>query len=145
MVAVVGDCQDCIVSLPVQPDHTMLVDVKVSFGQNLVMRNLGVFRSNYAPVSPVSQVEQYYEIPAGATVQFPTGYSVLFISTDKPVQLSSTISNVPAEITKVNTVNKLLLVDEQMLGFSITNPSPTTGEGSYTAKVQLMYQPFISA
>lgn len=128
MSTVVGDCTDCIVSLPAIPKRSLSLVVKASVGLNLIRRQVGDFQGFYPADNVSDQAVQL--APSGVFGPVATGFKSLMIATDQPLQVSVT----KAGVTSILTVNSVLVLDGAVDAFTVTNPSTTL-----TANASILY------
>jgi len=125
MSTVVGDCQDCIVSLPTIPQRSMSIQVKALVGNKLIRRSVGDFQGFY-PADNVS--EQTLSLAPNISFTGPK-IAALMIATDQPVTLVLTKDAVVVTLT----VNSLFVCDSGYDSFVITNPQAATENANVSA------------
>ncbi len=131
MSEVLGSCTDCIISMPVVPKRTLDATLKVTLGQNQVIRNVGNFPIRF-DASSGSSVD-YFNIPASGTLVLPST-SGLIIVTNGSLELTIT-KTVGVTTTMYDVlVNQMYIADDSLTSVTITNPSTTaavTGQFMY--------------
>lgn len=138
MTDVLGSCTDCIISMPVVPKLTLDATLKVSLGQNQVIRNVGNFPVRFDATAG-SSVE-YFNVPASGSITLPSQTSGLIIATTG--QLNLTITKTVGMTTTMYevVVNQLYVADDTLTTVTIANPSTTvavTGQLMYVPPVPL--------
>lgn len=126
MSTVVGTCTDCIVSVPNANPLSLKYTVEVQQGINRLIKNRGTV-SGYYPAN--DQSVQYLVIAAAGSYSPNASTTSLVISTDIPLQV--TITRQLASTTF--NVNQLLILDDTVTSFLITNPSVTTVANVFVA------------
>lgn len=111
------------------PSLSMSLKLGVSVGRNQIQRNVGNYSALY--VADAKQVSQdILDLPAGQTwssnPQSRISGLVLSVSGD-PVTVTSTKLD---DTTVVLVVKRLLVIDEDLKGFSITNSGTTAVRAS---------------
>jgi hypothetical protein len=118
MSTVVGDCQDCIVSLPVVSTTSMKLSVQVSMGYNLLLRRVGTYNQVYANDQTL---DTFVEIAASGNYAIPNGTQVFFLSVSAPVTVTAVIET----ISYTFPVQSLLILDTPYASIQVNNASTT--------------------
>lgn len=121
MSTVVGDCTDCIVSLPVVPKTSLKFGISVARGYNGVIQQSGLFSAVYT-ADNIAQQSGSLATGASFTPQTSTtGYTAICLSVNQPCTLLLTKGSSSLSVT----VNQVLVLDDTFTGFTITNPTGT--------------------
>ncbi|BAG41642.1 hypothetical protein [Ralstonia phage phiRSL1] len=119
MTTVVGDCADCIISVPNNSLLSMVYRVSVDEGQNHLIRHRGNV-NGYYPAQSVSA--QGITLAAGSSHTVNVSTSSILVSTNTPLQMSL----VQAGVTVTTmTVRQLMIVDDAFSSFTLTNNGTT--------------------
>lgn len=118
MSTVVGTCEDCIVSLPVQPSTSMVFEVQVSEGIRSVIKRLG-FARGYYPADNVGS-SGLALAPGGSYSTGPV--TSLLVSTDQPIQVTVSVAGQAMTFN----VKSLLILDDAYDSVTVTNPGAAT-------------------
>lgn len=113
---VVGDCADCIVSLPVQPTTSMRYNMTISEGQNLVLKNVGTLNATYASDNVAQQL---------VTIQPGQFFSInqKMIALCIKVSSNAVVNLIGSGGAIAFNVSKMLFIDETLDGVEVSVPA----------------------
>jgi hypothetical protein len=126
----VGDCTDCIVSLPVQSTTSMRFSMTITEGQNLVLKNVGTINATYASDNVA---EESVTIPPGEFFSINQPLVALCIRVSSVALVNMIVSGGTAIAMNVS---KMIFIDEELEGFEISAPA---GTDAPDVRVDLFY------
>ena len=129
MSTVVGSCEDCIVSLPAQPNTAVNLRVQTSVSNGLVIRQTGAYQQSYANAQ---SIDLFVQIAESGNYAIPGGTEFLFIRVSAPVQVTAQV----AGVSMTFNVQAMLILDTAYTAVQISNPSTTQ-----TVNMNLTYIP----
>lgn len=129
MSTVVGNCGDCIVSLPAQSTHAVNLRVQTSVSDNLVIRETGAYQQSY--VNDQS-TDLFVQIAEAGNYAIPAGTQFLFLCVSSPVAVIAVV----AGVSMTFNVAALLVLDTPYDAIQISNPSTTA-----TVNMNLVFIP----
>lgn len=131
---VVGTCTDCIVSLPVQPTNSLVFTVGVKECNNLVLKHVAQFETNY-PATDITEMGVNLA-PGGSYTT--TAVTAVVVNTNAPLQVTVSLAGNAFTFN----VNNILVLDDSYDSVTLTNPAAT---GGATATVFLAYAYLVPA
>lgn len=118
MSTVVGNCTDCIVSLPVISTHAVNLRVQTSVSDNMIIRETGAYQQSYANDQ---STDLYVQIAASGNYAIPSGTQFLFLRVSAPVSVTAVV----AGVSMTFNVATFLVLDTPYSAIQISNPSST--------------------
>lgn len=122
----IGDCNDCIISLPDVPKTSIKFNIDIQNGYNSIIKEVGA-ANGYYPSENLAN--ESIEIQPGQNYQQSQQINALCVSTNTPIVLILTTSS----STITLNVNQVIILDDEYQSFEIQNT------GTTVAKVAIYY------